>query len=692
MRDRSGRPPAALIILLAPLAFLSAAPAATAAGPPPDEAFLVLASLPEGPRITPYLRNQLDRAWEHDARRRETFERARTGEEVESLKRDLRAKVLEAIGGLPSEKTPLNPRVTGTVPGQGYRIEKLIFESLPGFHVTALVYLPGDPEGPKPAVLLACGHSPLGKAFERYQEIAARLARRGYVVLCWDPVGQGERSQLWETTRGRSRYNLVCGEHAVLGNLATLAGASIARWMIWDGIRAVDYLLTRPDVDPKRLSVTGTSGGGFQSTYLGALDERIGVIAPSCFPTALPMRMANRIFADPDSDPEQDPFGLVSSGVDHAGLLLLSHPRPLHVSAAVLDFFPIEGTRAALREIARFYRQAGDADRLVLKEGYHEHSYSADNQVSAFAFLDRWNGLPVRESLPEVSTLPAETLRCTPSGQVRVDLPGRSLVDVIRDHFAERHERSASSLRERYRHGGDAVASRPIVPWQGGAARDVIAWQRVGSTTHEDLVLDRYRLDHSGGLVLPLVHIHRPDRDERRVVLDIGLAGKARPSDWPQLLPHLEAGSAVVTFDPRGLGETRMRYRAASIDDPEIAPEDEAEAYANPVSGVLANHVYNSLLLGRPYLFEIIDDVAIVGRFARQELGARQLAVSGRGEARVIATAAAAVLDGIEAVPAPGEASGSLSFWAETLESGRETWPIHLLLPGGAALREPPPE
>ena len=122
--------------------------------------------------------------------------------------------------------------------GDGYRIEKLVFESVPGFHVTALLYVPDAPAGPKPAVLLACGHSPIGKAHPPYQEIAIRLARRGYVVLCWDPVGQGERSQFWDAARGRSRYNLVCGEHAVLGNLAVLAGASLLRWEVWDGMRA----------------------------------------------------------------------------------------------------------------------------------------------------------------------------------------------------------------------------------------------------------------------------------------------------------------------------------------------------------------------------------------------------------------------------------------------------------------------
>jgi acetyl esterase/lipase len=194
--------------------------------------------------------------------------------------------------------------------------------------------------------------------------------------------------------RGRSRYSLVCGEHAVLGNLAVLAGASLLRWEVWDGMRAVDYLLTRSEVDPRRIAITGTSGGGLQSAWIGALDPRIAAVIPSCYVTALPMRMANRIFEDPDTDPEQDPDRLVSGGIDHAGLLLLVYPRPLFVASAVKDFVPIEGARKTFREVAEMYRRFGHGDRVGMAEGYHEHRFSPENQEAAFAFLDRVSNQP----------------------------------------------------------------------------------------------------------------------------------------------------------------------------------------------------------------------------------------------------------------------------------------------------------
>lgn len=235
-------------------------------------------------------------AWKQDEVRREAFKNIKTEKELQALQVATKEKLLAMIGGLPEEKTPLRAQVLDTIQMNGFHIEKLIFESLPGFYVTASVYVPENDRRNHPAVLVACGHSPIAKSY--YQALCQRLVQRGYLVICWDPVGQGERSQFWNAASGQSKYNMICGEHAVLGNLAYLAGANLARWEIWDGIRAVDYLLTRPDVDPHRISITGTSGGGLQAAYTGALDERIKVVVPSCYISAQPMRAYNRIFAE----------------------------------------------------------------------------------------------------------------------------------------------------------------------------------------------------------------------------------------------------------------------------------------------------------------------------------------------------------------------------------------------------------
>ena len=663
----------------AALSGLAAAAAAAAvnagAQTPPPEAFQLLPQPAEaGARITPYLRWQLERAWSQDDARQAAFAAVRTEADLLALRAAMRAKVLDMIGGLPAERTPLNARVVGTVPMRGYRIEKLLFESLPGVHVSALVYVPDAPAGKKPAVLLACGHSPDGKSFKNYQEIAGQLARRGYVVLSWDPVGQGERSQYWDAARGRSRYNLVCGEHAVLGNLACLAGTSLNRYQIWDGMRALDYLLTRPEVDAARIAVTGTSGGGQQAAYLGALDERIAVVAPSAFVTAMPMRMANRIFEDPDSDPEQDPPGLVSEGIDHPGLLLLVYPRPLIVAAAVRDFVPIEGARRTVRELTTLYRRFGKADRIASAEGHHPHGFLSENRRAVFAFIDRFSAMPVRDSLETVTILDAKQLRCTPSGQVRMDLAGRSLPEVIRDDWRTRRPATPSSLAALYRASG-AV---PVVPSPVAQAAEMFV-EEAGGMTVAGARIDRYWL-RRGTPAIPLLHIHRPGGAAKAVVIDVGLHGKVGPADWPGVVRLLDQGHDVVSFDFRGVGETRMRYRAESIDDPELAALDEEAAYESPLSGVLENYVYNDQVMGRPYFLGMIEDVETVASFARRRLGARRLQVRGRGDAQLLAESAAEALEGIELLP-----GGESAFrWSEAVETMREVWPIQYLLPRGA--------
>jgi len=256
---------------------------------PPAEAFRVLPPADaEGPQITPYLLYQTALAWNQDELRLQRWSQVKNEGDLLLLRAELRKSLLEMIGGLPTEKTDLHATITGTISGKGFHIEKLIYQSLPGFYVTALVYVPENGDKVHPAILVPAGHSTNGK--DHYQALSERLALRGYVVISWDPVGQGERSQFWDAKAKKSRYNLTCGEHAVMGNLAYLAGANLARWEVWDGMRAVDYLLTRPDVDGERINITGTSGGGTQTALIGALDERIKVIIPSCYITALPMR------------------------------------------------------------------------------------------------------------------------------------------------------------------------------------------------------------------------------------------------------------------------------------------------------------------------------------------------------------------------------------------------------------------
>ncbi len=643
------------------LAGASAVCSLPASDAPPAEFFRVLKQpVPSGPRITPYLRYQAEQAWKEDEARQKAWDAIRDEAGLLKTQDELRQKLLEMIGGLPVAKTDLHPVIVGKISMDGYSIEKLVFQSLPGLYVTALVYVPNDHASKHPAVLVPAGHAADGKF--HYQALCQRLVVRGYVVISWDPIGQGERSQFWDQKAQKSRYNLICGEHAVMGNLAYLAGANLARWEIWDGIRAVDYLLTRPEVDGERISITGTSGGGTQTALIAALDPRIKLAVPSCYITALPMRMSNRIFADPDSDPEQDLFGMISNGVDHPGLLLLMYPRPVMVAAAVLDFVPIEGTRKTYRELQKLYARFGHGDRIALVEGYHSHQYSPENQQAALDFLDRFNQMPVRSGLPPVKELDNESLRCTRTGQVLLDYrDARSLMGLIREYYIEHKTGTARQLAAEY-YG---------------------TWESVGSAKVGEVAIDRYVLHHSVELEMPLLYIHKSGGGDRRVALWFQENGKATAEDWPEIESYLNLGYEIISFDFRGLGETRMAYTAVSPDDPLLGELDFDHAYVNPISGVLANYVYNSLLTGRPYFLQMIEDAEIARRFAAEKLHVNVVVVSAAGEAYTLASAIAEALPGLRLI---SEANRKVLKWSEIVEQTRESWPIQYLLPSGASI------
>ena len=170
----------------------------------------------------------------HFDARRKAIAAIKTPADVEKRQKELRAFFLKSLGDLP-ERTPLNPQVVGKLERDGYRVEKVIFESRPRHHVTANLYVPQG-QGPCPGVLVPCGHSDNGKAGETYQRICILLAKHGMVVLCYDPIGQGERFQMLDS----SGKPVIRGttEHTMAGIGALLVGRQLASYRIWDGFRA----------------------------------------------------------------------------------------------------------------------------------------------------------------------------------------------------------------------------------------------------------------------------------------------------------------------------------------------------------------------------------------------------------------------------------------------------------------------
>src|SRR5579883_643282 len=176
----------------------------------------------------------------------------RTPAALEARNRFVRQKFIEMIGGFP-ERTPLEPKIVKVIERDGYRVENLMFQSRPNLWVTGNLYVPTSGSGPRPAIISPCGHYPLARMIPTYQLAYQSLARAGFIVLAYDPPGQGERRYYWNPDTDVSEVSSPTYEHSMPGQLLLLMGTSLTAYMVWDGMRAVDYLLTRPEVDGKRI-------------------------------------------------------------------------------------------------------------------------------------------------------------------------------------------------------------------------------------------------------------------------------------------------------------------------------------------------------------------------------------------------------------------------------------------------------
>lgn len=356
---------------------------------------------------------------------------------------DIRAKMERTIGGLPDVRADLNAHVTGSFERPGYRVEKLFFESLPGFRVTADLYIPTTGPGPFPAVLGVAGHSDNGKASATYQHMWITLARRGYVVLAYDPPGQGERIEYFDPELGLSRIGPGTREHIAAGLQCLLTGTSIARYFIWDGIRAVDYLLTRKEVDPARIAVAGNSGGGTQAAYLAAFEPRLAAAVSSCYIT----RWQELLAGPGPQDAEQIFPGLLAEGLDFIDFIKVFAPKPFLVTSATRDFFPIAGARATFQAAAKYYESIDAPGRVAFFEYDDTHGWSQPRREAAYRFLDKnLKGVDAEVHEEPVQTEPESALWVTPTGELASSL-GSQTVFTLNRGLAERIYPNRTALK-----------------------------------------------------------------------------------------------------------------------------------------------------------------------------------------------------------------------------------------------------
>jgi dienelactone hydrolase len=375
---------------------------------------------------------------------------------------DVRARVLSLIGGLPDYRGPLNPRVTRSTSRDGFTIDHVLFESLPDYYVTANLYLPRSP-GRHPAVIMSMGHWDSGKAAG--QLLSSHLARKGFVVLAYDPSGQGERQQAFDPRLGRSLIGGPTEQHFSNGAAAILMGHSVARYFVHDGMRGIDYLVSRPEVDPERIGATGCSGGGTQTTYLAALDPRVKVAAVACY-----MNSFRTLFAGSIGDSEQSVPGFLAAGLDQTDYVQLFAPKPWLIASTEEDFFTPPGARQVFEEAQRWYKMHDAIDRVKWVVGPGGHGTPLVVREAIYEWMIRWlAGGAVEPREESIALLPDHALLVTETGQVQ----GRELYHVIRD--TPRGKGSTTDLtqfvRDLLARNQPLVRSHNILPAAPGAQR-----------------------------------------------------------------------------------------------------------------------------------------------------------------------------------------------------------------------------
>ncbi len=369
----------------------------------------------------------------------------------------VRAKLLEILGGLPGYNGPLNARRTGQISSDGYTIEKVLFESLPGFHISGNLYRPNQP-GRYPGVLVPAGHTQEGKP--EAQILCANLAKKGFVALTYDPIGQGEREQSYLPQLGRTLAGGGGNEHLELGARSLMLGQSVARYFIQDARRGLDYLAARPDVDPGRLGVTGCSGGGCITTYIAALDPRVKAAAPACY-----INTFRKLFTGPTADSEMSLPAFLSSGLDIADFVELPAPLPWLLLATTEDYFTPAGARPVYEEARRFYGLYGAEERVQFFVGQGPHGTPKESREAIYAWMIRWlkdgRGDPADQPVKQYTN---RELRVTQGGNVEEEPGSRKLYQVIRDEVPSRLQpRSVADLQAELRRLGVPSSGAPPV-------------------------------------------------------------------------------------------------------------------------------------------------------------------------------------------------------------------------------------
>jgi cephalosporin-C deacetylase-like acetyl esterase len=498
-------------------------------------------------QLNTYLNNI---GYEQLAKRAQTVAAISTKDQMAERQLAIRKKIIELVGGLPYKSGPVAVKKLGTVNDTGFTIENIAYESIPGYWVTANVYVPAKVSPPYPALIVTPGHG-AGKA--SLYNWGANFAHAGILTIAIDPMGQGERFQHYDPELGTSKLE-GSGEHEHANQTALLVGQHIARYWFTDGMRAVDYLIQRKDVDPRHIGAFGCSGGGTATSYLAAMDPRISVAVASSYITSFKELLPG----NGPQDAEQTIPGFLAAGLDFGDWVELAAPRPFAIVAFEEDFFPIAGARWTYEEARRVYSLYGAADKLLFIDGLGGHCNLAPVTAEVMSFLVKHlKDSNAATDFAQYRPADADDLNVTSTGQLSTSIGSITVEDIARkelSHAPKPAIRSAAELTQ--------LKTRLRSDIRKLAAVTADVSQPVKASTTPKQQADGYKvesvsIESEPGITLDgLIIVPTNNQTSHPAVLWM----EATPNE--QLLTNadvvrlVKAGNIVMLFHPRGvLGE-----------------------------------------------------------------------------------------------------------------------------------------
>ena len=454
---------------------------------------------------------------------------------------DCRNKYKQLLGKMP-EAGNLNVQLKGKIQQDGYSIEKK-------HHVTANIYIPSG-KGLFPVALFLCGHEVEAKATESYQKTAILFAKNGFVVMLIDPISQGERFQLTDSngvpsTRGGT------AEHILLNVGCNLVGTSIAAYELWDNIRSLDYLISRPEVDKQRIGCLGNSGGGTQTGYMIAYDERIKVAAPCSY--VLNNNQTLEMKGPPDGCVPI--IGEAKQQLEDADYFIMFAPKPIMILAGKYDFINYNRVTNVYHEVKKVYSVLSHPDKIKLMTADDGHGITKPKREAAVTWFRKWlcnDSTPIKE--PEIKTLTTKELNCTVSGQVNSEFKEEETIVYHNINLANKLSANrkvlAETTKEKYLSIIKKIAGISI-------NTSSIETEWMGEIVKDDYTIKKLILRRKGDIPLPCLTVY-PNHKNNTGKIAIWLAeeGKNKLVDSIGFMQeYLQKYDALILTDLRGLGE-----------------------------------------------------------------------------------------------------------------------------------------